>query len=192
MILLIILPGMHYSIISRRLLQDKKSPFFGSFTKCPLFQSTGTSFCFHLLHRRGCNISVEVCMSAFRASDGIPSGPATFFDLRNLMVLTLSLAGKIDVVVIVEQCTVWEFRSIEGPVLKRPRRQKRSTIFPRYEALVGSWLLRCQDGVSCKGGRWIRGQSYTICSVVSSPRQYFLQAISTAHQILCSQYFRSG
>ncbi|RUS76894.1 hypothetical protein EGW08_015333 [Elysia chlorotica] len=43
-----------------------------------------------ILRRNGCSMSVEVCMSALRASGGISSGPAAFPDLRDFMALTIS------------------------------------------------------------------------------------------------------
>ena len=78
-------------MIPHQLLHDEKYPFFDSFTRCPLFQTFGIRSCFQVLHRRGCSISVEIWMSAFRASGEIPSGPANFLDLRDLMALKISV-----------------------------------------------------------------------------------------------------
>ena len=46
-------------------------------------------------------------------------------------------------------------------------------------------------GVRSCGEWWILGQSYTTCSYVSSPIPHFLQMVSTACPILCSQYLSS-
>ena len=46
------------------------------------------------------------------------------------------------------------------------------------------------DG-SCSGW-WVMGQSCTTCSTFASPIPHFLQMVSTARPILCSQYTRSG
>ena len=54
------LPGIDSSMIPLQLLQDDISPFFGSFTICPFFQSCGTCSCSHTLFRSGYNISVDV------------------------------------------------------------------------------------------------------------------------------------
>ena len=82
---------MDNSMVPRQLLQDERSPFFGSFTRCPRFQSSGTRSCSQILLRSGCSMSVEVWMSAFRASGGIPSGPAALPDLRDLIALAISV-----------------------------------------------------------------------------------------------------
>ena len=76
-------------MIPHQLLQDERSSFFGSFTRCPRFQSSGTPSCSQILLRSGCSMSVEVWMSAFRASGGIPSGPAALPDLRDLIALAI-------------------------------------------------------------------------------------------------------
>ena len=83
-------------MISCQLLQDERPPFFGSFTECLLFQSSGTCSCFQILPKRSCSLSVEVWMLAFGASGGIPSGSATSSDLRDLIALTISvLLGRL-------------------------------------------------------------------------------------------------
>ena len=82
-------------MISLQLLQDDRSPLFGSFTRWPFFQSSGTLSC--SLVRSGCSISVEVQMSAFSASGGIPSGPAALPDLRCLMALVICLSRRVGV-----------------------------------------------------------------------------------------------
>ena len=46
-------------------------------------------------------------------------------------------------------------------------------------------------GVGSCSRWWILGQSYTMCSAVSSPIPHSLLMVSTAHPILCSQYFSS-
>ena len=84
------LPGMDSNIIPRQLPQDDGSPFSGSFTRCPFFQSSGTFSSSQILLKSGCNMSVEVWMSTFRASGGMPSGPAAFPDLSDLMALAIS------------------------------------------------------------------------------------------------------
>ena len=78
-------------MIPRQLLQDERSPFFDSYMRCFIFQSSDNRSFFQILHRRGGSISVEVWMSAFRASGGIPSRPATFSDLKDLIALTISV-----------------------------------------------------------------------------------------------------
>ena len=83
-------PGMDSSTIPLQLLQDNRSPFFGSFMRWPFYQSSGTLSCFQILYRSGCSISVEIRMSPFSASGGMPSGPATLPDLRDLMALVTS------------------------------------------------------------------------------------------------------
>ena len=85
------LPGIDSSMIPLQLLQDDISPFFGSFTICPFFQSSGTCSCSHTLFRSGYNISVNVWVSALSASGGIPSGPAVLPVLRDLMALEISI-----------------------------------------------------------------------------------------------------
>ena len=90
MILLSTFPGMDSSMIPLQLLQDDRSPFFGSFTRCPRFQSSGTFSCSQILVRSGCSMSVEVWMSALSASGGIPSGPAALPDLSDFMALVIS------------------------------------------------------------------------------------------------------
>ena len=87
MILVSTFPGMDSSMILLQLLQDDRSSFFGSFTRWPFFLSSGTLSCSQIFVRSGCSISVEVWMSAFSASGGIPSGPAALPDLRCLMAL---------------------------------------------------------------------------------------------------------
>ena len=84
------LPGMDSNIISRQLPQDDRSPFLGSFTRCPFFQFSGTFSCSQILLKCGCNMSVEVWVSTFRASGGMPSGPAAFTDFSDLMALAIS------------------------------------------------------------------------------------------------------
>ena len=78
-------------MIPLQLLQDDISPFFGSFTICPFFQSSGTCSCSHTLFKSGYNISGDVWVSALSASRGIPSGPAALPVLRDLMALEISI-----------------------------------------------------------------------------------------------------
>ena len=60
-----------------------KSPFFGSFTRYPFFNS-GID---------GCNIYIVVIGSAFRASGGMPSGPGVF---PSFNILSALLISKVD------------------------------------------------------------------------------------------------
>ena len=77
-------PGMDSSMIPLQLLQDDRSPFFGSFTRWPFFQSSGTLSCSQILCRSGYSISVEVWMSAFSASGGISVGASCLVWLKGL------------------------------------------------------------------------------------------------------------
>ena len=85
------LPGMDSNMISRQLPQDDRSPFLSSFTGV---RFSGTFSRSQILLKGECNISVEVWMSTFRASGGMPTGPAAFADFSDLMALaTSSLLG---------------------------------------------------------------------------------------------------
>ena len=53
-------PGKDSSIIPPKLLQDDKSPFVGSLTMFPFFQSSDTCSWSQILLRSGCINSVEV------------------------------------------------------------------------------------------------------------------------------------
>lgn len=50
--------GTDRSMMPRQLPHWERSPFFGSFTRWPCFQSAGTRSCSQILFRRGCSISV--------------------------------------------------------------------------------------------------------------------------------------
>ena len=83
--------GIDSSMIPLLLLQDDKSPFFGSLTRFPFFQSSGTCSWSQILLRSGCIISVDVWISDFNASGGMPSGHAALPDLRDLVALLTSV-----------------------------------------------------------------------------------------------------
>ena len=60
--------------------------------------------------------------------------------------------------------------------------------------LITFWgsFATVSGGVGSCGGWRILGQSYKMCSDVSSPIPHFQQMVSNARSILCSQYLRSG
>ena len=76
-ILVKIFPGTDSNMMPLQLLQEDMSPFwspfFGSFTRCPFFHSSGTSSVSQIFISRRWSISVDVCTSAFSASGGTPS-----------------------------------------------------------------------------------------------------------------------
>ena len=71
------LPGTDSSIIPLWLLQLPRSPFLWTLTKIPFRQSSGMLSSSHILAESLYRISTDVDMSAFKASAGAQSDPAT-------------------------------------------------------------------------------------------------------------------
>ena len=84
------IPVIDSNVILLQLLQDDRSPFFGSFTRWPFFQSSGTLSCSQILCRSGSSMLVEVWISVFSASGGMPPGPAALPDFSDFMALVIS------------------------------------------------------------------------------------------------------
>ena len=59
-------------------------------SRVSFFQSSGTFSRSQILLKSGCSMSIEVWMSTFRASGGMPSWPAAFPDFSDFMALAIS------------------------------------------------------------------------------------------------------
>lgn len=83
----------------------ERSPFFGSFTRWPRFQSAGTRSCSQILFRRDCSISADVVGFALSASGGMPSVPLAllfFVVLIALMISALEILFLLQILTLVD------------------------------------------------------------------------------------------
>ncbi|KAH3728399.1 hypothetical protein DPMN_054355 [Dreissena polymorpha] len=92
-----ILLGNDSNMMPRQFLQSPKSPFFGSFTRCPFFQSAGTLPSAQIFCIRGSNMVSVVEESVFSASGGISSGPGAllFFSAFRAFWISAFVGGLV-------------------------------------------------------------------------------------------------
>ena len=82
--------GIDSRVIPLQLEHELKSPFSGSLMSLHSFHSSGICSSSHIFLNSLCSISVLVVASAFKASDGILSGPAALPFFNCLIALIIS------------------------------------------------------------------------------------------------------
>jgi len=86
---------MGSSVMPRQLLQSPRSPFLGSFTMTPLFQSSGISSVSHISWRIRCNSRGVATVSELSISAQTPFSPGAlpFFSFCMALVTSPSVMG---------------------------------------------------------------------------------------------------